>query len=179
MILPNNLICLDIETTDLDEDVGSIVQLASIVVNKEFEQIRFRKFDMYIKPLNNHRNPEAMAVNKIDEEILLHATSLEETLILFESFCENDRMLASFGSCFDMPFLKRQYKKINRVWPFKHHIVDLKTIAIWELAQRDIESSSGLASIMKTLDIHSEGSAHNAMVDVKNAVNIIRHIKGR
>jgi len=177
MRLPHNIICLDLETTDSDSKSGSIIQLSAIVVDQEFEPIHARIFDMYIQPLDNYRNPKAMAVNKISEETLRTATSLQEALIMFESFCDKDDILTSWGAYFDIPFLRAQYEKIYRKYPFSYRYFDLKSVAIWELAKRNIPTTSGVSKFLKALGKDFKGTQHNALDDIRNAVEILRHCK--
>ncbi len=174
MKFPTNLICLDIETTDSDNKLGSIIQLSAIAVDKDFELIRAREFDVYVKPLDLYRNPKAMEVNQISEEILKNATPLVDALEMFESFCDNDNVLASWGAYFDIPFLKTQYEKIHRKYPFHYRTFDLKSVAIWELAKRDTPMTSGVSKFLKALDKKFEGTQHNALDDITNSIRILQ-----
>lgn len=174
MLLSHNLICIDIETTDIDSKLGSIIQLSAIAVDKNFEPIYAREFNNYIKPLDSYRNIEAMNVNQIPEELLKNALTLEESLIMFESFCDGDILLAAWGAYFDIPFLKKQYKKIQRKWPFSYKVLDLKSIAIWESAKRDTPISDGVSRFLKSLNKSFIGQQHNALDDIKNTIEILR-----
>ena len=105
MKFPHNLICIDLETTDTDKHKGSIIQIGSVVVDKDFKIDKTRgEFKLYIKPLDEYRNPKAMAVNKISEEYLINAICLNDALEMFESFCGEDTRLACWGAYFDIPF---------------------------------------------------------------------------
>lgn len=177
MRFPGNLICIDIETTDTDKTIGSMIQLSAIVVNSDFEPIQGREFDMYIKPINDYRNPNAMAVNQISEEILKTAPTIFEALELFDSFCDGDKILASWGTYFDIPFLRKQYEKIYRMYPFNYRCFDLKSVAIWEMAKRDIPITSGVSKFLLALNKKFDGTQHNALDDIRNSVKILRHLK--
>jgi DNA polymerase III epsilon subunit-like protein len=177
MILPFRLVCIDIETTDVSSKLGSIIQLSAVVVDNNFEPIRTREFNEYIKPLDSYRSCKAMEVNQISEETLKTALTLHEALILFESFCEKENILASWGAYFDIPFLKAQYEKINKKWPFSHRTFDLKTVAIWELAKRDIQMTGGVKKILNALNKEFVGIQHDSLDDIKNAVEILRYLK--
>ena len=177
MELPSNIICIDIETTDSDSKSGSIIQLSAIAVDKNFEPIKAREFDVFIKPLDLYRNQKAMEVNKISEEILKTATPLIEALEMFESFCDNDNILASWGAYFDVPFLKAQYNKIFRKWPFSYRSFDLKSIAIWESAKRNVPTSSGVSRFLNTINKEFIGTPHNALDDIRNTIEILRYYK--
>lgn len=175
MKLPFNLICIDLETTDTDNEVGSIVQLGAFAVTPEFKICR-GPFSTYVQPLDNYRNPEAMRVNKITEEQLKDAPPLVDVLKDFEEFCKTDKFLSSWGAYFDIPFLRMQYKKIGREYPFSYRSFDLKTVAIWEAAKKDIPVGGGVGRFLKELKLPFDGKRHDAVDDIKNSIKIIKNL---
>ena len=74
--LTDKLICIDIETTDLNPDIGSVIQIGAVKVNSAFKHIRYDNFVTYIKPLTKHRALGAMKCNKISEDTLINATGI-------------------------------------------------------------------------------------------------------
>ena len=180
MHFPHNLICIDIESTDANKLLGSVIQIGAVIVNKDFEVDKTRgEFNLYIQPLDSYRNPKAMAVNKIPEEYLTNAISLNDALEMFESFCDGDNRLASWGAYFDIPFMRAQYTKISREWPFGYRCFDLKSAAIWESAKHDKPMTSGVMKFLKSIDKEFEGTPHDALSDIKNTVRILEYYKGR
>lgn len=175
MKLRNNLICIDIETTDLDPECGNIIQIGAILVDKQFKCKQNETFNIYIKPLTKHRNFASMKINNISEEILENAIELNEALELFENFCGQNKYLAMWGNYFDEPFLKKQYKKINRFWPFMHTTIDLKSIVTWELAKQNIQIT-GLKTAVKKMNLHYEGKEHDALSDIQTTINILTQL---
>jgi len=177
MKLPFDIIALDIECTDSNPELGSIIQLSAVTVNRDFK-IEKEKFDIYIQPLDSYRKPQAMSVNKITEQQLITAYLLPGALKLFEYYCNISEkfVLASWGNYFDIPFLKKQYEKIKRDWPFGYKSMDLKTIAIWEMAKRNQPLSSGLSRFLKSLNMGFEGTPHNALDDIINTVNLLKEL---
>jgi|SRR3989304_3153442 len=179
MKFPFDTIFIDIETTDVDSHLGSIIQIGAIAVDDEFKILD--SFSTYIKPLDSHRNQKAMSVNKISEEVLVQSPTLVEALELFENFAlqksENKKnILAAWGAYFDIPFLRAQYAKIYREWPFGHKSIDLKTIAIWELGKRNIPISGGVVKALKYLNLEFEGQQHDALADIKNTFRILKKL---
>ena len=179
MKLPYEIICIDLETTDTDKNRGSMIQLGAVIVDKEFKILKRNEFCLYIKALDSFRNPKAMAVNRITEEQLdSHGVILQDALELFENFCENRKILAGWGgSYFDVPFLRKQYEKIGRKWPFGYKSIDLKSIAIWEIAKQDKPISGGVGRFLTTLGQDFEGNPHNAIDDIKNSIKILQVLK--
>lgn len=180
MRLPFNIICVDIETTDTDSKHGSVIQIGAVATNDQFEEVD--SFETYIKPLDAYRNPKAMAVNKISEDILTHAPTLHEALEMFEGFALKDKnnnekvILAAWGNYFDIPFLKAQYDKIYRKWPFGYKSFDLKTIGIWELSKRNVPLTGGVKKAAEFLNLDFEGMPHDALADIKNTVRVLKKL---
>ena len=180
MKLPSNIICIDIETTDLSSEFGSVIQIGAVLLNQDFEEID--SFETYIRPLTSHRNSKAMEVNNISEDVLNHAPTLQEALEMFEVFALQGKsrtdkfILAAWGNYFDIPFLKAQYEKIFRTWPFGYKSFDLKTIAVWEFAKRNIEFPGGVKHGLEFLNLSFEGCQHDALADIKNTIRIFKKL---
>lgn len=179
MQLPFKLVCIDIETTGLDFERASIVQLSAVIVDKQFEPIPGLEFNSYVRPLDSYKEFGAMKTHEIPENIFNNAPTLEEVLIMFENFCLKEKILASWGAYFDIPFLKKQYKKIERKYPFSYKTVDLKSIAIWERAIDGIDVKGGLKGFLRSLKSDFKGVQHDALSDIKNTVELLKIIKGR
>lgn len=175
MKLPFKLICIDIECTSPDPKLGSIVQLSAIKVDKDFT-INKKVFNEYIRPLDSYRNSRAMKVHKITEEQLRTAPNIWSVLEEFEKFCDISKnvILASWGAYFDIPFLEKQYEKIKKPWPFQYRTLDLKSIAIWEMAKRDRPLSRGVNRYLEALDMKFEGIPHDALDDITNTIRILK-----
>lgn len=174
MMLPKELICLDIETTDSDSTLGSVIQISAVLVDKQFNIID--EFNEYVKPLDWYRNPKAMAVNKISEETMAEAMTLKEVLELFENFCGVGRFASAWPSYFDWPFLRKQYEKIGRPYPFGHRVLCLKSIAIWESSKRNLPCKGGVKRFLEYLNKEFIGEPHNAIDDIKNTVYILQEL---
>lgn len=171
--LPYKLIAIDLETTDLDPEKGSIIQIGAVYVDKTLS-IRGR-FNMFVKPLDDYRHPKAMAVNKISEETLQkEGKDIRQALGAFEFFCSDAGQLASWGAHFDIPFLKKQYEKIGRRYPFSYRYFDLKSVAIWEMARRGKPMVSGVEKFLKANDLKFDGIAHDALADIDNTVSLLK-----
>lgn len=180
MILPNKYIALDIETTDSECPPGEPIQIGAVALN---EDLSFgESFATYIKPRTAWRNPEAMAVNRISEEVIAAAAEEHEAYAAFEAFCHkgtgsNRPIIAAWGAYFDVPFLKRHYETMGRRWPFSYKCLDLKAIWVWEAAKRELDPNAGVESALKQLGLSFEGTPHDGLDDIKNAVRIIQHLE--
>lgn len=171
--LPYKIVAFDTETTDLDPVKGSIVQLGAVIINEDLT-IDAKTFETYIKPLDDYRSEKAMEVNGISEKTLATAPELNDVLRTFEIWTRGSRVLGAWGTYFDVRFLKEQYKKIDRPYPFDWRDFDIKTVAMWELAKREIATIKGVEDCLKKLGLKFEGNAHSALDDIKNSVRILQ-----
>lgn len=168
-------IAIDLETTDSDHAKGDIIQIGAVIVNEKFEVLE--EWNMYIRPTSPYRNPEAMKVNKISEDVLTTAEFPDIALNFFERFClsAGDRpMLAAWGTYFDIVFLREYYRKIGRDYLFSYRCLDLKSIAVWEEAKRGLPAEGGLNTFMERAGITFEGTPHDALADITNTVRLIQ-----
>ena len=177
MKLPHKLIAIDLETTDSSPEKGDIIQIGAVIVNEDLSI--GETFNSYIKPLSDYRNPRAMEVNKISEETLASAPEAIDVMRAFHEFAVKERrpILAAWGAYFDIPFLKVYHDKIGIGYPFSHKSFDIKSVAIWEMAKRDVGSeSAGLNKYVEYLGLEFKGDAHDALNDILMAVEVLRTI---
>lgn len=181
MKLPNKYVAIDIETTGAEGDVADVIQIGAITLNEDLSFAE--EFMVVIKPTSNYRDPKAMEVNKISEEVLEMALTNDVALDKFEQFCfstsGSDRpLLAAWGTYFDVTFLRAYYKRIGRKWPFSYRCLDLKSIAIWEVSKRDGDTASGgVETFLNLLGLEFEGNAHDALDDIRNTLRIIQNLR--
>ncbi len=176
MKLPNKYIAIDIETTDSDHKKGDVIQIGAVVLNEDLSI--GETFSTYIRPIKGYRNPDAMNVNKISEEILANAPTYNEALEKFENFAlsiSNKPLLAAWGTYFDVTFMREWYKWLERKWPFSYRCLDLKSIAVWEAAKLGESDSGGVSGFIERTGQTFEGNPHDGLDDILNTVKIIQH----
>ncbi len=179
MKLPEKLIALDIESTDSDYQKGSIIQIGAVIVNEDLSL--GAEFNTLIKPLDNYHNPDARKVHQITDEMLENAPTIQDALDAFEKFAHTASprpLLASWGNYFDITFIRETYRKIGRKYQFSYRSLDLKSIAIWEMAKHTPIHGEGLSggvnAFLNALGMQFEGTPHNALHDIKNTMRIIQ-----
>lgn len=177
MKLPEKIIAIDIETTDSDYRAGDIVQIGAVIVNEDLSL--GQEFNAYIHPLSTHRSKRAMEVNHISEEILDKA---EFPSVVFKKFAEyahqiGERpMLASWGTYFDVVYMRESHRKLGIEFPFSYRCLDLKTIAIWEMAKNGNTMKGGVHKFLEALGLSFEGTPHDGLDDIKNTMKIIQKL---
>ena len=183
MEFPHKIIAIDIETNGTNSKTGSIIQMGAVLIDEEFE-IK-GEYNAYIKPIDEYWNEEARNVHKIEKEWLLeNGKDPLDFLKEFEEFAKTwdcRVILASWGNYFDATFVKDYYMRLTKKYPFSYRSIDLKSIALWELAKRGIpmnyERGHGVESFLSQLGMKFEGTPHNALDDIKNTIKIMQKLR--
>lgn len=177
MKLPHKYIAIDIETTGLLPIEAEVIQIGAIVVNEDMTT--GAEFSIYLKPQTTFRDARSMKINGISEDILDTAEDFYVGMKMFEDFCKEQTgmhcpVFMAWGAYFDVDFLEESYRRFGRVFPFSHKSVDLKSIATFEISKRNIECNMGLHTVCNVLFDTFEGTPHDALDDIKNAVRVVR-----
>jgi DNA polymerase III epsilon subunit-like protein len=180
--LPGPLLLVDFETTSVDAEVYDICEFGAAVVT---EDLRLNlAHHGPVRPLSRMRDPKAMMVHRISEQVLMDAPPLSSMLEVLEGMVDTcvdteKLVLAGWGVDFDERFLKAAYKKVGRPYPFGYRKFDIKPVAIFALACRGRANQWGhLDRCMRDLDLEFQGTPHNALDDVLNTLRILRRCAG-
>lgn len=190
MKLPWYLLAIDLETTGSDPEKSAICQIGAVLVSPALEEMAW--CDTLVKPLAEcvfeqgamdcHKIPKLTMETdgKYLHEALetLERTLMTSGLVNFRDGQYRNVVLASWANYFDIPFLRRQYEKIGRPFPFNYKSIDFKSIAIWEMAKRDVVIKEGLSAYASTLGLTFDGTPHNALADIKSACRVLRKLGG-
>lgn len=173
MKLPYKVVAIDLETTGTDKNIASILELGAVIMNEDLSIAR--EFQAYIKPLDDYWSQEAEKVNGLSKSFIEeNGKPLAEVLMEFERWTLGERVLGAWGTYFDVQFLKAQYEKVHRPYPFDWRDFDLKTVAMWELGKQGKATMKGVEHCLKKLGLTFEGDAHSALDDIKNCVRILQ-----
>ena len=180
------LLIFDVESTGTDVMKYDICEIGAIITDRTFNYVS--EFSSLVKPLSDLREEEAMQVHNIKEEDLANAPELNKVLDRFEKFVLNSLnsdlginnpyltlVMLSSWSYFDMSFLISSYKKINREFPYSMKHLDLKSIAVWKMAQLNKNTTGGVYTFMKKLGLVPL-EFHSALADAKMEFSIIKYL---
>lgn len=177
--LPGHLLCIDVEATGTNMSKHNICQIGVALVDTKLNIVD--KYSSIIKPFSSDRDPDAMRVHNISEEVLAQSRSFNEVMIELESkLGVNPKRytLAAWGTHFDIIFLREEYKKFNRVYPFSYRCFDLKSAAIWSASCLGMSVGfGGISKYCKKLGISFEGTKHDALADILNSIYILQTFK--
>lgn len=173
-------VAIDIETTSLDKNIGSIIEIAIIQYDIDFRPMLGIKFISKIKPVTQYGiDPEALKVNNLTLEELNDAPTAAQVRNMFLEWKDGifgEEKLKPLGhnyAGFDQIFLEKwlgdYYYKI-----FNHHSRDSVQIAdiVRDLNKLDCPSLS-LNALVKHFSINT-GKLHRAEIDALCSLEIYR-----
>ncbi len=183
------LIILDLECTDSDLVKGDICEIGAWYMSSPDAQPD-HSFQSYLKPLTDHRDPEAMASHEISEETLQNAPYCGGVLEDFVAWCRSVAggrryILSAWGVHFDIPYLRMQHSKVHQEYPHPGRSFDAKTYATAALVRQHGPNTQGARNCIKTADrlgadvdglqLHSaRDDALGAALAVRRATLILR-----
>ena len=177
------LIIIDLECTDSDLVKGDIVEIGAWYMPNPITYPT-QSFHSRIQPLGSHRDPEAMAVHGITEEQLQTAPHCNDALGKFVGWCQTVAggrryTLGSWGTHFDIPYLRMQYKKVSaRLYPHPGRSFDAKSYATAALIKRygvDTQGARGCIKTAERLGASVKGlKNHSALDDAMAAALAVR-----
>lgn len=180
MKLEKPLLCIDLETTGIDPVTYDAIQIGAVLTDRELNITK--EFVNYIRPMSVARTSKAMEINQISESVLAVSESFKTNMEKFYDHMVSgnpwDLMLAAWPLSFDIPFLHTQFDKANMKWPFHHVGFDVKCVCKWELTKRGVpfEKQINLKACVESMGLTWEGTAHDALADVKNSIRLLKRL---
>lgn len=173
MTIARYLVVTDFETTGLDENKHSIIQVARVVYDAiERRAVPGSFLNLYVWPVDNweSRSQEAMAVNRIPQDLLeAQGVPLDEALRQFCTGVDWTRsVIAAWGNDFEMKFLKAAFQSTGRVRPYTYKSFDVRSAAFLLMLHYSREEYLGLEEAARYFDIPVEPDrVHDAAYDVE------------
>jgi DNA polymerase III epsilon subunit-like protein len=168
---------LDCETTSLNPETGSIIELSVRRITDEFKTLFMRSDPECIEPgalrANGYKLEDILGQTKegrikfIDPKIALVEL---ESFLLDDGMTSDQRILVGQNIGFDINFLKAFYKKHSDIsaYPFSRFSIDTMCLAfVLDLVAENIQDGYSLFHLCKRFGIKNE-NAHNAESDVKS-----------
>ncbi len=178
--MEEQFLCIDLEMSGTIPGTHDIIQIAAVLLNKDFEVIS--EFDSLVHPENEADfDFESKRIHGISRFELNEAPSFEEMIDQLEDWLEeaggysSRRAMAQLKICGqginnDICFLKTAYQSINMAWPFAHQFIDLQDIALFYnriLKANDMKTSKGVSlnATAKLLNKKRSRKKHDALED--------------
>ena len=176
------IVCIDIETTGTEAEKHSIFQIGVVITDLDFNAVGGT--NLFLKPLDLEWDKRAQEVHGItQDQAMTIGGDPNVVLERFEKWAQEvtgDQrpILASWGTYFDIAFLKKTYERLNREWVWQRKCIDLKTIAWWEMSRHG-ETVDGVAGTMQKIGLPFIGRQHDGFDDITNTVSMINILNNR
>ncbi len=170
----SNLIWIDLEMTGLDPDHDSILEIATVVTDRELDvlaegpvmaiahdEARLLEMDDW----NRNQHGKSGLWQQVLESGVDHAEAEARTLAFLEQWVPAGKSpMCGNSICQDRRFLYRQMPKLERYFHYRH--VDVSTLK--ELARR------WAPQVAKGF---SKASAHTALSDIRDSIEELAHYR--
>lgn len=173
-MLTKDLLIIDVETTGLDPESDSLVQLAALVLDHKTLEER-DSFSMLVRP-DSPISTSAQAIHGRSKKDLMHANGTCTVLKEFDHFAPRDALLSGHNVSFDIAFLKAGYARCGIYFPFDYHTVDIWSIAFFVLGAVGITLESYNLTQLSSFFGIQRSTNHDALEDVRISSQIIRYL---
>ena len=173
-MLSKPIVVVDVETTGLDPNEDTMVQIAACTLDNE-AGAQGRSFMTYVRP-GRPISPAAEAVHGLSLEHLRTAPTLNSALRKFDDYVPAGAILCGHNIAFDAAFLRAAYASVGLAYPFDYHILDVWSVAFFVLeTQRISLTSYNLSALCDFYGIPRQNK-HDALEDAQATASILRRM---
>jgi inhibitor of KinA sporulation pathway (predicted exonuclease) len=185
MKLNNELLIIDLETTSSQDEDGyqvnnDIIQIGAVLLDRNLDEIdRFTSLVKPREPITEYiTNLTGITQDQVDiaPDFLTVANNLIEWASSNVNNIKNIRICA-WGTYFDVPILRRQFREYKVNYPFSGTAFDIKTLAmIWMSMSNRRTDKLSVEHVATTMGYQATGAYHDAMVDADMETAILKRI---
>lgn len=175
LVFLKKLLVVDLETTGLDPDEDSIVQIAACVLSRKAlnEEAAFSTLVAPESPMD----PSAQRVHGLTPGDLRGAPPLDWGIAQLEALADpGEVILCGHNVSFDTSFLKAAYKRVDRPYPYDYHTVDLWSVAFFIFSANGLKPKDYRLDTLAGLFGVKRNRHHDALQDVRVTAAILRHL---
>ena len=167
------IIITDVETTGLEPGFHEIIDIGSIMVDHDLNEIA--RIDVKLKPDHIYNaHPEALAVNGYTPEAWVHAVPQSYAAHLFQSFSATG-ILCAWNITFEYGFLTDLFAKTGVPNLMDYHRIDIPSIA-W-MALPCLKKFS-MDAVSEYLGIPPEQKPHTGIRGAEQELAVLRALQG-
>lgn len=170
----SKLLLIDVETTGLDPQGDSIIEIAACILTPE----TFKEEGFFVSRIRAETpiTPGAAKVHGLTAQALLHEPPLTEVMRRFALFAPYGATLCGHNIAFDAGFLRAAYAKAGTSYDFDYHLLDIWSIATFVLSNKGVTLDTySLNSLCAVFGVE-RGPHHNALQDIQASAAILRHL---
>lgn len=177
-----DILIIDVEATGIDYQKNELIQLAGVLLDKKTLKEK-KSFESFIKPVKwRNRDPEAMAVNKIEWSQLAKAPSLKTVITKFEKHFGTNVVLAPYGTIMDTAMLRIAYQKTGKTYKYDYHVFDVWPLCYTYMAKKKLLTNKkrfsgfSLNDIANHFKIKIPSNRHTALADCRLEAEVLRKL---
>lgn len=187
------LVFFDLETGGLDPQRHPVTQFAAIAVDDRFEELGSLELKLDFDAAS--ADPEALRLNGYDPSVWrADAVSVDVALRSIADFMKKHatvekvsqrngkpyrvaRLAGHNAAEFDARFLQALFKRGGAFLPAEYRALDTVQLAAWHFLHRaEAPENLKLETLVGHFGIQRDGSAHDALSDVRACVELARRI---
>ena len=163
-----NIVAFDVETTGTDHNKDSIIQLAAVKFDKDFN--RLDSYCCYVKPMEDFEiSPGALEKHGLTKEFILdNGMPSNGVMEVFNAFCKDCDMLSYNGNNFDIKFIDKEMRAAGIEFSLDRVFYDSMRLEAMLNPRR-------LEIIYKNYTGRDLDDAHNALADVNATIEVFKH----
>lgn len=163
-----NIVAFDVETTGLDVSKDSIIQLAAVKFDEDFN--RLDSYCCYVKPMEDFEiSPGALEKHGLTKEFILdNGMPSNGVMEVFNAFCKDCDILSYNGNNFDIKFIDKEMKAAGIEFSLDRVFYDSMKYEIM-LHPRHLEN------VYKNYTGLDLNDAHDALADVNATIEVFKH----
>lgn len=173
---PDNLIWIDLEMTGLNPDTDRIIEIATIVTDKDLEWVaegpvlaihQTNEVLTGMDTWNTRQHGQSGLTKRVQDSTVTEREAEIATLqFLAQHVPPNSSPMCGNSICQDRRFLYRHMPELERYFHYRN--LDVSTLK--ELARRWAPA---------VLEGYTKGSTHLALDDVRDSINELRHYRAQ
>jgi len=190
MQLDRNLVIVDVETTGVDPETASVIQLGAVVFGRDGYLVD-RSFMTYIQPYRQSWSIKAQKVHGFTREFLSeNGQGVGSALGKFENWLKlkpehecDSLYVGQWGCGFDTDCLRSAYEFIGIRYPFSYRSYDIASFVRLYLASQnmlDTDCKNGEVDCAKKLGIEADHKeAHDGLYDARLSGLMLQEVMQR
>lgn len=122
---PDKILCIDTETSGLDPNINSIIELGMVWLYKDKIVPVFHSLFRIDEPLPD----EVIALTGIDNEELSLYAPISESIVQISEICSEVEAFLGHNLAFDLSFLSSEFKRCNQYFSIPNQLFDTRSLA--------------------------------------------------